>query len=108
MENFVERIYDSWIDPAISAADRITFLPPLQAVQIEQLTQLVSPTYDGNVMSKSIRSELVNLKLAERWNGLTFITQAGMCVLDTLGILGDHSQFAGGLKRAKSKEYKPR
>jgi hypothetical protein len=107
MEPFVEKIYESWTNPDLDAADRVTMLPSLTRTQIEQLTQLVSPTYDGNVISKSVRSELVDLKLAERWNGLNFITQAGMCVLDTLGILGDHSQFSGGLKRAKSKSYKP-
>jgi len=108
MEPFVEKIYDSWINPECESTDRITMLPHLSGSQIEQLTQLISPTYDGNVISKSLRSELVDMKLAARWNGLNFITQAGVCVLDTLGILGDHSQFAGGLKRAKSKNYSPR
>src|ERR1700691_294943 len=108
MEQFVERIYDSGGNPESSAADRITMLPHLTSIQIEQLTQLVSPTYDGSVISKSVRSELVDMNLAARWNGLNFITQAGMCVLDTLGILGDHSQFGGGLKRAKSKNYQPK
>jgi len=43
------------------------------------------------------------MNLAARWNGLNFITQAGVCVLDTLGILGDHSKFCGGLKRARDR-----
>lgn len=103
MENFVEKIYDSWTSDA-TGADRIGMLPRLTPSQLEQLTQLICPTYDGNVMSKSIRSELVDLKLADRWNGLTFITQAGVCVLDTLGILGDHSRFCGGLNRARAKK----
>jgi hypothetical protein len=107
MESFVEKIYDSWIKPELTITDRIAMLPRLTPVQLEQLTQLVSPTYDGNVISKSVRSELVDMKLADRWNGLNFITQAGICVLDTLGIIGDHSAFCGGLKRAKSKSYKP-
>jgi hypothetical protein len=108
VELFVEKVYDSWGNPSIDSVDRIAMLPILTSSQLEQLTQLVSPTYDGNVISKGLRSDLVIMGLAARWNGLNFITQAGMCVLDTLGILGDHSQFGGGLKRAKSKNYQPR
>lgn len=104
MEPFVERVYDSWGNPSIDSVDRISMLPVLTSSQLEQLTQLVSPTYDGNVISKSLRSDLVIIGLAARWNGLNFITQAGMCVLDTLGILGDHSRFGGGLNRAKAKK----
>src|SRR5215469_8303885 len=102
LEPFVKRIYDSWTSDA-SDADRIGMLPHLSSVQIEQLTQLICPTYDGNVISKSVRSELCHMNLAARWNGLNFITQAGVCVLDTLGILGDHSKFCGGLKRARDR-----
>ena len=105
MEPFVEKIYDSWVKPEIDAVERIAMLPHLSGTQIDQLKQLVSPTYDGNVISKSARSELVDKGLAARWNGLNFITQAGVCVLDTLGMLGDHSRFCGGLERAKSKKY---
>ena len=103
MEPFVVRIYDSWTTDATDA-DRVGMLPRLTPSQLEQLTQLICPTYDGNVISKSIRSELVSMELADRWNGLNFITQAGICVLDTLGILGDHSRFCGGLNRAKAKK----
>jgi hypothetical protein len=106
MEPFVERVYDSWGNPAIDSVDRISMLPSLTSSQLEQLTQLVSPTYDGNVISKSLRSDLVIMGLAARWNGLNFITQAGMCVLDTLGILGDHSRFCGGLNRATAKKVR--
>jgi hypothetical protein len=105
MEPFVERIYESF---GSSFEDRILLLPNLSSVELEQLTQLISPTYDGNVISKSVRSDLCDKGLVARWNGLNFITQAGVCVLDTLGVLGDHSQFCGGLKRAKSKKYEPK
>jgi hypothetical protein len=103
MEPFVERIYESWGTEA-TLADRIVLLPPLTTIELEQLAQLVCPTWDGNVISKSARGDLVGKGLAARWNGLSFITQAGMCVLDTLGMLGDTSQFRGGLKRAKAKK----
>jgi hypothetical protein len=102
MEPFVERIYESWGTEA-TEADRIAMLPMLTPTEIEQLTQLASPTWDGNVISKSTRDSLVDKRLAARWNGLNFVTQAGMCVLSVLGILGDTSRFGGGLKRAKAK-----
>ena len=102
MEPFVERIYESWGTDA-TEADRIAMLPSLTATELEQLAQLVCPTYDGNVISKATRSSLVDKRLVARWNGLNFVTQAGMCVLSVLGMLGDTSQFKGGLKRAKAK-----
>jgi len=103
MEAFVERIYESWGTDA-TEADRIGMLPNLSSTEIEQLTQLICPTWDGNLISKSVRSELHQKGLIRRWNGLNFITQAGVCVLDTLGILGDHSKFVGGLQRATAKK----
>ena len=40
-----------------------------------------------SVASKDIRGELVQIGMAERWNGWTFITKLGIIVLHTLGML---------------------
>jgi len=36
------------------------------------------PTWDGNVISKSGRYELLRAGLAERWDGWTFLTEEGV------------------------------
>lgn len=48
--------------------------------QREVLRQLFldGPTWDGDIVSKPDRDELVGLGLAERVNGFNFITRAGM------------------------------
>ena len=82
--DFVERIYETFGKDDV---DRISILPALSGQQLEQLKQLFCPRQDGDVLSKSLRSELVDLGLAARWNGWNFLTQAGYCVLDTLKML---------------------
>ena len=61
--------------------------PRLTALQLEALWQLRVTMWDGHLISKTTRDELVNMGLAERLNGWQFITREGMAVLDTYGLL---------------------
>lgn len=47
---------------------------------VETLGQLFAsgPTWDGNICSKSGRSQLVRMNLADRENGFTFLTREGI------------------------------
>jgi hypothetical protein len=76
--------------------EKIAKLPSLSPMQLECLQQLVTPVWDGNLISKQARNELCNMGLASRWNGLNFCTQDGYCVLDTIGFLRDQDKFGGG------------
>lgn len=67
--------------------ERLGKLPLLSAMELEQLQQLFHPRWDGNVNSKSMRDALVRKGLIDRWNGWNFISQLGIAVLDTLGLL---------------------
>lgn len=57
-----------------------TVTVPLSGIAIEVLEQLfiMGPTWDGDVVSKSGRDELFDLKLAGRCEGYQFLTLAGM------------------------------
>lgn len=55
--------------------------------RIEQLKQLTSCTWDGNLISKSERDELVKTGLAQRGYGWNWITEKGVEYLVNLGIL---------------------
>ena len=63
--------------------------PRLTATQLECLWQLRITVWDGYLISKSTRSELVDMGLAARLNGWQFITREGMAVLDVHGLLED-------------------
>lgn len=93
-----DNIYNSWTTDA-SDADRIAMLPSLDPQELEQLQQLASPVWDGNLISKSRRDSLRNKGLIDRWNGMNFCTRDGYCVLDTLRMLGDTTKFCGGLPK---------
>jgi predicted transcriptional regulator len=55
---------------------------------LEQLTQLKTVTWDGNLISKDYRDQLVKAGLAERTNGgWNFITAKGVEYLFNLGVL---------------------
>lgn len=85
---------------AISTLDkiaRITLLPSLTQEQLKCLEQLVTPVWDGNLISKVGRDQLVDQGLAARWDGLNFATQDGMVILCTLGFMQDSTKFKGGL-----------
>lgn len=63
--------------------------PLLTASQLEQLRQLRKTVWDGHVISKSARTDLVHMGLVTRWNGWQVITKEGMAVLDTLNEMND-------------------
>lgn len=52
----------------------------LSSIAIGTLDQLFTngPTWDGNILSKSGRDELVNTGLAKRVNGWAFLTEEGV------------------------------
>jgi hypothetical protein len=54
---------------------------------IEQLKQLTSCTWDGNLISKSDRDELVKAGLAQRAHGWNWITEKGVEYLVNLKLL---------------------
>jgi len=54
---------------------------------IEQLNQLKEATWDGNLISKTHRDELVKMGLADRAHGWNYITGKGIEYLVTLGYL---------------------
>jgi hypothetical protein len=77
-------------------AEKIAALPRLTHTQLECLEQLISPVWDGNLISKQGRSDLVAMGLVERCDGLNFATQDGYTVLKYLGQLADNDRFIGG------------
>ncbi len=97
------RIYDSW-DRGGSLAEQILMLPTLSRTQLDALQQLVTPVWDGNLISKQARSELCRMGLVSTWNGLNFATQDGYCVLERLGYLEDNDKFVGGKYFLKGKK----
>ena len=54
---------------------------------IEQLAQLTTLTWDGDLICKPHRDELVKAGYAERINGFNLITANGILVLNNLGII---------------------
>jgi hypothetical protein len=56
-------------------------------VLVEQLKQLLTVTADGNLLSKSARTRLVNAGYVERINGFNFLTKDGVKVLIDFGLL---------------------
>lgn len=74
---------------SITKDERLGLIPALSAMELEQLQSLFHPRWDGNIISKSIRDELVAKGLVDRWNGMNFISKLGMVVLDTLGMVDE-------------------
>jgi hypothetical protein len=66
---------------------RLSQMPLLSPVELEQLRQLRTATWDGNLVSKQARSSLFRKGLATSFNGWQVITQEGLAILDTLGEL---------------------
>jgi hypothetical protein len=81
------------IDEEIAVKDykaiRLRNCPRLTAMQLEALWQLRMTVWDGYLISKTARDQLVDKGLVARCNGWQFITREGMCVLDTYGLLKD-------------------
>jgi hypothetical protein len=101
-----EKMYNMWGES--TQAEQIAALPILSPAHLERLQQLVTPVYDGNLISKSHRSELVDKGLVARCDGINFCTQDGYVVLKTLGYLSDSDKFIGGKpwKTSQRKNYR--
>lgn len=54
---------------------------------IEQLQQLCRVTWDGNLISKNYRGDLVRAGYAARMDGYNFITPKGIKLLVSLNLL---------------------
>lgn len=67
-------------DQCEESAARFAVTVALAANEIEVLEQLFlfGPTWDGNIVSKSGRDQLFDLKLASRVEGYSFLTAAGI------------------------------
>jgi len=57
------------------------------AEMIEQLQQLCTVTWDGNLISKQHRARLVDAGYAQQVNGFNWITANGIIVLNNLNLL---------------------
>lgn len=55
--------------------------------RLEQLWQLRVVTWDGDVISKSYRDELVKVELVQRCEGWNWLTKKGVEYLINLGLL---------------------
>lgn len=55
--------------------------------RIEQLKQLATCTFDGDLIGKSERDELVKSGLAQRGYGWNWLTEKGVEYLHNLGLL---------------------
>ncbi len=92
--NLFEKMYATWGE--LPQSEQIAMLPGLSPAQLECLAQLITPVWDGNLISKTHRSELVTMGLVSRCDGINFCTQDGYVVLKTLGMLEDSDRFIGG------------
>jgi hypothetical protein len=63
---------------------RLMQCPMLTSVEIEQLKQLLTATWDGNLCSKLARSSLIGKGLAVKFDGWQVISAEGLAVLHTL------------------------
>lgn len=66
---------------------RLMQCPQLSPLQFEVLRQMTHAVWDGYVISKSARDELVDMGLVTRYNGWQIASREGLAVLDTLGAL---------------------
>lgn len=55
--------------------------------KIEQLKQLISVTWDGDIIGKETRDELVKAGLAQRHLGYNWLTAKGVEYCETLDFL---------------------
>jgi hypothetical protein len=88
-------------------ARRRKLCPRLTASQLEALWQLRMTVWDGYVISKTTRDQLVDLGLAARLNGWQFITREGMAVLDVYGLLENEEYGIRGAAGDKLWTLKP-
>jgi len=88
-------------------ARRRELCPRLTASQLEALWQLRMTVWDGYLISKTARDQLVDLGLAARLAGWQFITREGMAVLDCYGLLEDDRYGTSGEAGRKLWTLKP-
>ena len=88
-------------------ARRRKLCPRLTASQLEALWQLRMTIWDGYVISKTARNQLIALGLAARLNGWQFITREGMAVLDVYGLLENEQYGIRGTTGDKLWTLKP-
>lgn len=60
---------------------------PKISAELEQLRLLVTATWDGNLISKDARDNLVKAGLAQRAHGYNWITEKGIETLVNLHLL---------------------
>ena len=66
---------------------RLLQMPQLTPIQLKALVQLTHAVWDGYLISKQARSDLIDMGLVTKWNGWQVITREGLAVLETLGML---------------------
>jgi len=88
-------------------ARRRKLCPRLTASQLPALWQLRMTIWDGYVISKTARNQLIALGLAARLNGWQFITREGMAVLDVYGLLENEQYGIRGTTGDKLWTLKP-
>lgn len=66
---------------------RLMTMPRLTSVQLDALVQLTRAVWDGCLLSKQARSDLIDMGLVTKWNGWQVITREGLAVLETLKML---------------------
>lgn len=72
----------------ITQGDSIKYnLIKMENAMLEQLKQLRTATWDGNLISKQHRDELIKAELAEKKDGWNFLTAKGIKYLIDLGQL---------------------
>ena len=54
---------------------------------LDQLQQLLSVTWDGNLICKADRDELVKKRLADKYDGFNYITKKGLRYLIDLKLI---------------------
>jgi hypothetical protein len=75
--------------------ERLLLIPPLTALHLECLQQLCHAVWDGDLISKQTRSELIELGMVTKWNGWQVITREGLCVLETLKMVPNKNTSRG-------------
>lgn len=81
-------VYDSENESLAECRDRrLRQCPLLTPAELEVLRQLRKATWDGNLVSKTARSSLIQRGFAVKWNGWQVISAEGLAILETLGEL---------------------
>jgi len=66
---------------------RLMQMPQLTPIQLEALVQLTHAVWDGYLISKQARGDLLNMGLITKWNGWQVISREGLAILETLKML---------------------